>query len=342
MADKQVTYYIGAGASIGAIPAYASFTNHFITFLKNLIQLVENYNDEDYRKRKVSALITDLLVEIVAEPGLTLDVFGRRLYRRNQKSLDYHFFKVLLNLYILSEQLSFTDELAAHELVHNKTNIDARYEHFLSQAIGESGTISSNINFISWNYDSQFELAYSRIYKTTFQDSQSYLQIFPSASGFTIPDGSCVLKLNGSTNLYLDERKRNMFKIFDLYNEKFNGSTIGAFYQVLVQNSEQVKTDFYLFFAWESGNEFEKKILTRAKSILEHTEELIVIGYSFPEYNRSIDKEILSNAKKLKKIYIQVLPKDFAGIQSRLRFISDDIHLKSELWEHTDTFLYTL
>jgi len=53
---------------------------------------------------------------------------------------------------------------------------------------------------------------------------------------------------------------------------------------------------------------------------------LIVIGYSFPFFNREIDRKIIGNMEELEKVYFQA--PDAETIKERFQAIRDDIDEK--------------
>ncbi|MDB2462896.1 hypothetical protein N9W61_02200 [Algibacter sp.] len=57
-------------------------------------------------------------------------------------------------------------------------------------------------------------------------------------------------------------------------------------------------------FAWENFGK-ELKFYSDLRDSIENTDILIVIGYSFPFFNRKIDKFILDSMDGLEKIYVQ-------------------------------------
>ena len=59
--------------------------------------------------------------------------------------------------------------------------------------------------------------------------------------------------------------------------------------------------------------------------ILLNTTILIIIGYSFPFFNRDIDRGILNRMKNLNKIYVQVPEKDHNAIKERLESLRSDL-----------------
>ena len=60
----------------------------------------------------------------------------------------------------------------------------------------------------------------------------------------------------------------------------------------------------HLSFAWEEAN-FKDKWLSTIKATIEDTEQVVVIGYSFPFFNREMDRLVFRNMPKLEKVYVQ-------------------------------------
>ena len=58
-----------------------------------------------------------------------------------------------------------------------------------------------------------------------------------------------------------------------------------------------------LKFAWEN-NYASKTLIEEAKQRTIDTEILVVIGYSFPDYNRPVDRALLGNMNALKNVYV--------------------------------------
>ena len=80
------------------------------------------------------------------------------------------------------------------------------------------------------------------------------------------------------------------------------------------ENSSPTNEEATLFFnyAWESkvnNHEFQSPLvqtaILNAEKIAEMTDILVVIGYTFPLFNRTIDNALISKMKHLTKVYIQ-------------------------------------
>jgi hypothetical protein len=75
-----------------------------------------------------------------------------------------------------------------------------------------------------------------------------------------------------------------------------------------------------LSFAWEEDRTNGNKIWEKAILSCKDTQVLVIIGYSFPYYNKDIDTKILQAFSQLKRIYIQ--DPDFTNIQERIKEIN--------------------
>ncbi len=72
-----------------------------------------------------------------------------------------------------------------------------------------------------------------------------------------------------------------------------------------------------LKYSWDYETEVNNA-RKRAKDLINNTDHLIIIGYSFPIYNRVVDKEIFSAIMPNTKITLQVLKDDFDSYRERL------------------------
>ena len=59
-----------------------------------------------------------------------------------------------------------------------------------------------------------------------------------------------------------------------------------------------------LYFAWEN-QDWTKELFTKVSQDIQDANILIVIGYTFPFFNRETDRFLFKNMPNLKKIYIQ-------------------------------------
>jgi hypothetical protein len=75
---------------------------------------------------------------------------------------------------------------------------------------------------------------------------------------------------------------------------------------------------FALSFAWENER-FISSIRESALQKIKDTTHLVIVGYSFPTFNRKIDKEILSKMPDLKKVFIQTMKSSLDEINYRFQ-----------------------
>jgi len=78
-----------------------------------------------------------------------------------------------------------------------------------------------------------------------------------------------------------------------------------------------------LSFAWEDYERPEQNIINKVTTSTKDTEVLVVIGYSFPFFNREVDRKIIGEMKNLKKVYFQ--DKNPHNIKLRFQAIRNDL-----------------
>lgn len=203
---------------------------------------------------------------------------------------------------------------------------DKRYDSFIATIAEkkEDRLNLKNVKILSWNYDVQIELSLKRYSTKKIMELKEDFQIFPNQNSYNLDSGDLinenmfgVIKLNGNaiweSTIYSGEKyKTTLFdKTFEKYPE-FLADLISE-YDSLFPNNELKLDDSlkYFNFAWETDNNFPDKYPgylknhTEAEKIASGTQILVVIGYSFPVFNREIDNKLFNSMTKLKKIYIQ-------------------------------------
>lgn len=92
----------------------------------------------------------------------------------------------------------------------------------------------------------------------------------------------------------------------------------------------------HLSFAWEQ-TENQAKMMEYIKQITQDSISVVVIGYSFPFFNREVDRVIIGNMPNLKTIYIQD-PNAEAIEQSLRAVLPDDTRIKIEYRKNSEQF----
>ncbi len=300
----MITYLFGAGASVNALPLGAGLSES----MNELAKKLEKYDDE-----KVKILINDLfwLADKAKEYG-TVDSFAKNLKMHVvDRNTVFNYDNLFNKIDKKGEYRRLKNTLNAFFIISQNKNLDLRYNRFLSHIlIKEDNSIYSvkdNVKILSWNYDNQLEIAFSKNYENSrMKDVHAMIASFPAPfllgdkyyhhgnDNFDVNNYKVsVIHLNGVAGLY---DMNEGYDIVDIINSKSVDDTI--FSATKVYNS----INSYLNFSWDNENE---KTINLAIKKTEETEILVIIGYSLPLFNKDIDRKILSSYSKLKKIYIQ-------------------------------------
>jgi hypothetical protein len=354
---ENVTYYIGAGASINALPVYCNFSERLNIF-KDFIYYYQKEKKDDNFKRMASHYIgaLDKLIESLSSSNNpTLDILAHGLYQKNNANLgiDFYSVKYLVSDYFVFEQLLKKnkmyqtqyddDEIIGWPKPYSKeladrvnTNIDPRYKSFmLPHLVGNNGQLKkleNRIKVISWNYDLQFELCYATNIGCSIDLAQQNLQVYPSPntqSGIDL-NQSAIIKLNGSAGVYYMDNNRTKLGNF-IYERslEMDSNYLDSMIETFHRNRSRIFDGLPCFkYYFEENNDFHKRAIDYAKDIISETTTLVVIGYTFHPSNRQIDAAVLNESKKIKKIILQVLPSDYDAVKYNLSRIIPDLDAK--------------
>ncbi|KJS06402.1 MAG: hypothetical protein VR77_05215 [Flavobacteriales bacterium BRH_c54] len=334
--DKNIfTYLIGAGASIQSIPTVAGFKGGLEDFHDNL-RIKYSLADEPFsyknfpkiavsKKEAMDVFLADLtwLFNEIQNHS-SIDTYARILYLTKNEYL-LRKLKAVIDIYLTATQLF--------------NGIDLRYETFLATILNGSATedieLPKNIRILSWNYDFQFELACSMFFrKNTIEEIAKILQTFPNLNYENyFRDRFFIFKLNGTTSGYSSDSKQSEVNRLEFDTSKIKDNLkedekkhvvefLMLCYHLFTQEGTQ--TTSTINYAWEDNDSND---ITRntAKQETADTNFLVVIGYSFPTFNRNVDKSILKNMKYLRKVYIQIPEKDIDGVIQRFKTIRPDV-----------------
>lgn len=337
--NKKITYLLGAGASANAIPVVAQLFRRINEIIVELEKERDHIGDKEILNKIIDEL-KSLLRD--AEGHYTIDTLARKLYLLQ----DFQNLKQLKNrliLYFTLEQYLFVPSVPSNDYRFVKSAIDTRYVSFIATIANQkkkpnvhndfSIELNKSVNVLTWNYDIQFELSLQRVFsqEKTIHHTQNSLQIYPNefsvfeTEEFNFEQNKfSIVKLNG--NAIWNEQEihgpSNVTRtIFDSYTaEKDRTILLSHFlrkykeHEMFRGTPRQPDDPTHLFnFAWESDPDYKDKYsghaqnLALAEKIAKETEILVVIGYSFPIFNRSIDKRIFDAMNKLEKVYVQDL-----------------------------------
>jgi hypothetical protein len=78
--------------------------------------------------------------------------------------------------------------------------------------------------------------------------------------------------------------------------------------------------------------------MDKVKEETKDAEVLVVIGYSFPYFNRSVDRELISNMKDLRRVHFQ--SPEAKRLIERFKSIRDDFAPGQLIPEHDNRYFF--
>jgi len=290
----KTLYLLGAGASANAIPTVTDMEGSIRSWTKSF-----GYGINGRQLPQMSFSPSEKLAEKfewlangVRDYG-TPDIFAKSLLL-SKKYKEYKISKITLATYLVLEQC--------------RRKVDKRYFGFFSALLNYNEE-SSNVTFhpdikiATWNYDLQITEALMSL--TSFQESEvNSILLKTSDLHSTNFNKNQVYRLNGyaGAEFYGTDILSNSLSAayFHLPNESRHPEKI----QNLFLDWLNSEADLNFHFAWDS-HEPIKNHREKFFADIAETEVLVVIGYSFPTFNRFIDSRIFSKLRNLKKAYIQ-------------------------------------
>ena len=297
----NVTYLIGAGASAGkraktngliieGLPCVKEIPRRLSTLTGNFRSNLNSFGGSERSEMERLVYTINTLYEASTHHS-TIDTYAKKLFLRGEKN-TFELTEAYLAFYFIVEQILLKP--------------DSRYDTFLANILDSKLNIPDNINIISWNYDSQFEIAYREY-------SQDKLLPIASKMACSQNDRPKILKVNGTAafeNLWdIPTLRANYPSLTPSYfGHGEDYIDINRMKYILdlfkkLQKGETGKTQ--LSFAFD-GVCNELLYNTVDKIVL--TTNVVVIGYTFPFFNREVDRRLMNMLSKSKtKIYIQDL-----------------------------------
>lgn len=336
----KITYLLGAGASANTIPVVNQMTQRIDIIKRNLST---HWNSSNIHPQNVPQQLhinlpilkswIDDLDWLLSEAGhyYSIDTLARK-YFLTSKIENLNRLKRCIILYFTIEQFCYIPSDKTDEFTKEK--IDNRYDSFFAAIsnIKKEFYINRDVKVLSWNYDIQIELCLMRYFENQgLLEIKKNFNIHPNDYSKNVKEEKLiesdtfgVVKLNGNA-LWNRNIERN-YSIFDndqadenQYTKPINKMRFRDQIAFLTKEYSLWDNDFWnkefishFNFAWEVNNEANyvtydghSNILTEALRIVEETQILVVIGYSFPVFNREIDVKLFGRLHKLRKIYIQ-------------------------------------
>jgi hypothetical protein len=332
----NITYLIGAGASCNVLPTVKDLPSRLESLCGNFaFDWAKPVNDSFTVRQETHEPFSVVKEKFINDikwlysetlKHSSIDTFARKLYLtgRIQELIKL---KILLNEFFIIEQLF--------------RGIDLRYDAFFATVLSGGGNrdieLPGNIKIISWNYDRQVEFSIGQFVRSLHPKSinhdsllENIMQIYPGRNSRELNDNRfCLVKLNGSFggSLHEDLSYTQMPYNVNIMGTKLNNEQrFGILERSLIRYSNNLENSLLketpkyepsIYYAWEEKQPV-KQIREIALKVAESTDILVVIGYSFPVFNRNIDRQLLMVMNKLQKIYIQNTPQGMGGVVQRI------------------------
>lgn len=326
--EIKVTYLLGAGASYNALPLVKEMHSQ----IEKMIEYIEGYDKSFGKETKLTK--TSEIVKILKD-HYSIDTLARKFKLKNDTEKYRRVKNIIacLIIFMQAEKDPRTFSIPVVGLKKQKKHLriftkqDNRYDAFLAAFLDEKWYLPQNINIISWNYDFQFEQALSYYSgKNLFRTAQHY-NIISTANTAPLKLGAgTIIKINGTALL----RKKQTIIDYSIYNNQLHALFIKALRDI---PSPDVSSN--INFSWEKGP-FGSKTKNTAKEKLKATDILVVIGYSFPIFNRQVDIDLFSEFKG--KVYLQDIPERAEQIKNQLDALQPGLSTRCEIQTDCEQF----
>lgn len=300
---SKVVYLLGAGASRGTrderkgILTGLPIVKEIKDELQNMTNLLASIplNDKELEESKQMLIKGFQKLKVACSDNATIDTYAKKLWLQGKKD-EFAQVELLLTIFFILEQV-----------IHKPDN---RYDSFFANILqrevecSDELTLPDDIRILSWNYDNQLELIYRGYYETKYSHIRDILGIYDVKSKEdekSLMKNSYVIKLNGTAN-FVDEEDWLQFSDANKITETLLKNILNKYAECLQVG--RCDGRLRLNFAWEEAysNDLLENVMPQ---LVQEATALVVIGYSFPYFNRKIDRLIFENMLHLKKIYIQ-------------------------------------
>jgi len=299
--DDIFLYFLGAGASCNVLPLTSNFTERLHSFANDLQNIgPRNVYDEPDKSKWDESLMAfhQAIVWLANETAkhASVDTFAKKLFFlkdfENLRKL-----KAALSSYLIIEQ--------------SLKYVDTRYDSFLATILSTDSNgvvrIPPEFRIITWNYDTQLEKAFYGF----CEDEKNVIE--------NITFDNHIFRINGYCGTNQPGRIGDAFKsVWGSSGRSVWNTGIELFNNYMSTLSASKSPEPDIRFAWEGStrNRIAKKDMDLSKITT-----VVIIGYSFPYFNREIDYFIFSSLSDgvLKRIYLQYPDGSHATVENRLK-----------------------
>jgi hypothetical protein len=287
--NHALVYLFGAGASHPALPLSRDVSSRMSHWGRTLAQYAEKSSERE-KTEKVTGLSSELLHwGTEASSHFSVDTLAKKLFLTSRQD-DLWRLKAAMSAFFILEQ--------------SAGRAEQRYDSFFAAILelpGKPPTIPENIWLLTWNYDRMFERAYHQYCPDVnlVQDNITFCKRVVRLNGLL---GRGINKGTGDEyNLSLEEDKTSVYE------------RVSDEYWQLRSHTPAIT------FAFEKSQELD----SRLKPLADMTCTLVIVGYSFPFFNRRFDRIVLNAFKSIDEVFLQVLPEHSGAISRRLKTLRE-------------------
>lgn len=298
----KVAYLLGAGASTPYFPILNNLPKRLLEIGGNLRSFMFKRTASPPNITGSNEFVADVenrFQELakISEEHSSIDTYAKKLWIKHNVK-DLHHLKTSLVLYFLMEMLDKAGER------------DKRYDNLWASLIDtNSQRLPDDLSILTWNYDPLLETSLKEYIEhphaiVNFNDGSHYIRS-------NINGKFNIFKLNGSGVNKYEKLDSEIISdpIIENYSEGFSETNIKLLMDFLSINTS-FNNDSHnspgITYSWETlhnrcprHNQIED-----AATWIQDYDVLVVIGYSFPFFNRTSDRLLFQNSK-ISKIYIQ-------------------------------------
>jgi len=303
----KTVYLLGAGASCGVIPIVNQIEKE-IDLVIDSIKLNKGYLIENHETiMKLHSSQHYNIIESIINDLTWLKNELHSHYSPDTLAKKFHLQNDIDKMTRLKRTLSIF--FSYFELFKK---FDKRYDALYSYILHSLETFSNQYVFLSWNYDNQMEIALSHYLQNEDLEKARKL-LGTSIKNLTNDDKDgkqYLFKLNGTTSFVnSDNIIMNSSKYENSFDELEKRINIQLFINDLYTQLKSIEMDSLISFAFERDKSMEQNsengIINKASKAVSQCNNLVIIGYSFPQINRQYDKRLINSMTNLVNIYIQ-------------------------------------
>lgn len=268
----KVVYLFGAGASCATLPLATKLGEDIGFRADEINKDLMQRTDAPSGKEMIDSMHW---LSHTAENHNTIDTIARKLWMRSDSES-------------LSELSRLKATLAAYLWYKQIVSpSDRRYDTFFATILqkekGHRPTLPTPVRVLTWNYDLLIERAF---YEFSLDYPHTKELLF-SGRGVIHLNGYASVEPRIGANIVPNDYSKFEFALFEGTNDKL--ADVVELYNRCRKVAPLDRLDTKIAFAWENS-----AIVSEASAAVEGTTSLVVVGYSFPFFNRQADLSLLA------------------------------------------------